>query len=147
QRSLRLVSMPPDARFHAIRNRYDIVFFPAHRESWWRGCVLGPFETGEFRMQDKQTEEVVARTTLWEMDLFRYTWQETCVGLLDLYVEPAFRRRGLAKYLMAQLLVHLHRQAMSLFEAHINLDNQAGLGLFHGLEFDQVDTGRCFRKS
>lgn len=146
QRQLDRMTLPADPRFSQIRQTYDIVYTPPGRGTWWREAVLGPVETIDFQLQHKQTAQMVARTTLWEMDLYRFQWNETAVGLLDLEVDVSFRRQGLARYLLAQLLLHLNRQSLSLFEAQIDLANQPATALVLNLGFKQIDVGRCFRR-
>lgn len=146
QRRLERVQVVPDLRFAALRQQYDIIYCPPARPTWWRECVLGPIEPIDFQVHDKRSHEVVASAALWEMDLFRATWQEIGVGLLHLEVEPTLRRRGLAKYLLSQLLMHLHRQSFSICEAQVETDNVAAAAMLGSLGFQQVDTGRQFRR-
>jgi ribosomal protein S18 acetylase RimI-like enzyme len=147
QRALQRAFMPSDARFIGLQPRYEIVGAPHSKAGWYRECVLGPIEAVEYRLRDKPSGEVTARVVLWDMATFGFGWGETAVGLLDLDVAPEHRRQGMAKFLLSHVLAHLHQQTFDRFEACIDLDNAAAVGLLRGLLFDQVDTGHCYRKS
>lgn len=146
QRPLARAYLPPDPRFGAIRQQYDVIASPYHGAGWWRECVFGPIETVEYRMQQKQQGPVVARCLLWDMETFHQSWGEACVGMLELSVQPGFRRQGLAKYLLSQILRHLRDQPFHLFEAIADPNDAAARGLLQGLEFQQVDVGYCYRR-
>jgi GNAT superfamily N-acetyltransferase len=146
QRALAKTNMPPDPRFGSIRQQFDVVASPYHGAGWWRECVLGPIEAVEYRLQLKPQGQAVARCVLWDMETFQQLWGQACVGMFELFVRPEFRRRGLAKYLLAQILRYLHDQPFHLFEGMADLSDPAALGLLQGLEFEQVDVGHCFRR-
>jgi ribosomal protein S18 acetylase RimI-like enzyme len=145
QRVLARVQVPPDPRFNLIRQRCDIIAAPYHQAGWWREAVLGPVEAVEYRLQEKQGGKALAQCVLWDMEPFRPSWGDACVGMIDLVVDPAYRRQGLARYLLSQVLRHLRDQPFGLFEALARLDDPATLGLLQGLEFEQVDVGHCYR--
>ncbi|MGL4549541.1 MAG: GNAT family N-acetyltransferase [Gemmataceae bacterium] len=146
QRSLTRLTSPADARFAALRGQYDIIAGAIRRAGWWRECVLGPVEAVEYRLQDKRTGAVGARTVLWDMDTFCMHWGESCVGLIEMTVDAGLRRRGLGKYLLTNVLRHLRERSFHQFEAWADLDDGPSVGLLEGLEFTQVDTGTAYVK-
>lgn len=146
QRALARVPAATDPRFTRLRGQYDILAGPLRRAGWWRECVLGPVEAVEYRLQDKQTGVMAARTVLWDMDTFGTYWGESCVGQFEMTVEPALRRQGLAKYLLLGVLQHLRERSFHRFEALADLDDAAGVGLLTGLGFQHVDTGTSYGK-
>jgi ribosomal protein S18 acetylase RimI-like enzyme len=145
QRSLDQPPATVDTRFPGHRNRYEIHAAPVHG-NWWRECVIGPLEMQDFRLVDKDTQQTHARCSLWEMEVYSGRWQEHGVGLLDFEVMPELRRRGLARFLLWQLLRHLREQFFSLIEIQVSPDNVAGVNLLRSLGFHVVDTGRGFRR-
>ncbi|MFO0876432.1 MAG: GNAT family N-acetyltransferase [Gemmataceae bacterium] len=145
-RSLKRTFLPTDPRFLGIHPKHDIVGAPLSRASWWRECVLGPIEAVEYRLQEKRGQAVVGRVVLWDMATFSMNWGESAVGLLDMEVRADLRRQGLGKYLLAQVLMHLHHQTFDRFEVCVDTSNAAMLGLLHGLGFEQVEMGHCFEK-
>jgi ribosomal protein S18 acetylase RimI-like enzyme len=147
QRPLDRAPNPPDARFPAHRQRYEVRVGPYSNPTWWRECVLGPAvdRSIEYRLIDRGSERCAGRVALWEMDTFSQQWGRYAVGVLDLEVAPPLRRQGLAKFLFSQVLRHLHEQVLHLIEVQAAEDNAAALGLLRGLGFTQVDVGRCYR--
>ena len=55
-------------------------------------------------------------------------------------------RKGLAKFLLAQILRHLHEQFFTAAEIQAAETNTALLNLIRGLGFTQVDRGSRFRR-
>jgi GNAT superfamily N-acetyltransferase len=146
RRALEKATIPNDARFAALRARYEIIAAPTSKAGWWRESVLGPIEAVSYRLEDKATRATDAEAVLWDMDLYFPCWGVSCVGLIDLVVAPQQRRQGLAKYLLSQVLRHLRDQPFHLFEARAGLDDPAALGLLRSLQFDQVEVGHCYRR-
>lgn len=137
-----------DGRFAELRQKYDVVIAPsAGVASWWRECVLGPLELIEFRLEEKGTGVIVARTRAWEMEGFGLRWNLPTVGLLEVETQPNLQRKGLAKFLLAQILRYLQDQFFGLVEIQAPQGNEAALALFKGLGFEQVDVGKLYRKT
>jgi ribosomal protein S18 acetylase RimI-like enzyme len=146
----RMLSQPVnivDGRFPALRKRYEVRIVPRIQAgNWWEECTLGPVEVVEFHLLDKTTDQVVGRTSVWEMDLFSWRWSQPAVGILQVEVQPEHRRQGLAKFLLAHMLRYLQEQYFGLTEVHVLEENQPCIKLFQSLGFEQVDTGRLYRK-
>lgn len=147
QRSLKQMQLPGDPRFQNIHPRFEILGAPFSHAGWWNECVLGPIEAVEYRLQEKETNQPVAQIVLWDMATFAQNWGENCVGMLDLQVEPAYRRQGLGKYLLMQVLLHLNQQSFERFEVCVDLENTIGMAMLQALGFTQVETGHCFRRN
>jgi ribosomal protein S18 acetylase RimI-like enzyme len=136
-----------DGRFPGFRKRFEVRIVPrSGRATWWEESTLGPVEVVEFHLQDKTTNQVVAQTAVWEMDLFSWRWSQPTVGILEVKVLPEFRRQGLAKFLIAQILRYLQEQYFGLTEVQVPDPNEAAIQLFLSLGFHQVDVGRLYRK-
>lgn len=147
QRHLASPVRTADARFTDLRRRFEIYLAPqTGTVSWWQECVLGPLELLEFRLKEKATAQTVARAAVWEMDSFTRRRNEASVGLFHLEVQEGYRRQGLAKFLLAHLLLNLQEQYFSTVEAQAMQENQAAIGLYRGLGFEQVDMGQIYRK-
>jgi GNAT superfamily N-acetyltransferase len=145
QRKLTQALAVTDARFPAFRTQYEIHAGALPVQSWWQECVLGPLEVVEFRLVERtQTATALARAVLWEMETFRPRWDDQAVGVLNVEVVPELRRRGLAKFLLAQVLRHLQEQFFSLVEVQVAAGDAAGLALAAQLGFQPVDSGRCW---
>lgn len=136
-----------DARFNALRRRYDVRIMPKiPLGSWWSECVLGLAEPVEFRLEEHVTNKLIARAVAWEMECFSATWNTPAVGILDITVREEYRRQGIARYLMAAIMRYLQEQYFGVAEIQVMQNNQAGVNLFRGLGFERVDIGRLYRK-
>jgi ribosomal protein S18 acetylase RimI-like enzyme len=146
QRPLDRPPVVADARFASCRQRYDIEVGPRSGTTWWQECVFGPLELHDYRLMEKATGKRVARASLWEMETYAPTWNEHAVGVAELETPPEGRRKGLAKFLMAQILRHLHEQFFTVAEIQAADTNTAALSLIRGLGFTQVDRGCRLRR-
>jgi len=136
-----------DGRFANLRRLYDIQIVPRPGIStWWEECTLGPTELLACCLEDKASHQVVARVDLWEMEGFRWRWNESPAGLLHLHVAPELRRQGLAKFLLSQVMRWLQDQYFNLVEIQVPAGNEAATKLVRGLAFEQVDIGRTYVK-
>jgi ribosomal protein S18 acetylase RimI-like enzyme len=147
-RSLAEPVITADGRFPALRKQFEVRIAPkSGAGTWWQECVQGPVETVEFLLEEKSTGQVVARTSVWEMDGFSWRWNLPCVGILHLEVREDLRRQGLAKFLLTQLLRYLQEQYFGLAEVQATERNQAAIDLYQSVGFQQVDAGRLYKKA
>jgi ribosomal protein S18 acetylase RimI-like enzyme len=136
-----------DPRFAGLRRRFDVQVLPRARVgTWWEESILGQLEPVEFRLEEKKTAQTAARVSYWEMEGFSWRWNYPAAGVMDIQVRADLRRQGLAKFLVSQLLRHLQEQYFGLAEVQTLDQNQAAIALFRSLGFEQVDTGRSYRK-
>lgn len=146
RRSLARLPAIMDTRFGAIRTHFDIVGCALRRATWWQESTLGPVDAVEYYLQDRATRSIPARMVLWDMEPFHLQWGESCVGLIDLFVQENCRRLGLAKYLVFHVLRHLRERSFSQFEAAVDMANPALMALLHTLEFEPIGAGMCYYK-
>lgn len=147
QRNLDEVISVADPRFTFLKRRFDFEVVPRMRpETWWKVCLWGEIEPVECQLVDKETKEVKARASYWEMTEFGQKWGTPAVGLLDLDVAEDMRGQGLGKYLLYQTLRHLQEQFFQTVEMQVVDGNLPALELFEKLGFDCVDEGYCFGK-
>ena len=136
-----------DPRFTGLRRRFEPQVLPRTKiGTWWEECLLGQLEPIEFRLEEKKTALLAARASFWEMDGFSWRWNYPAAGVMDIQVRADLRRQGVGKFLLAQLLRHLQEQYFGVAEVQTFEQNQVAIGLFRSLGFEQVDTGRQYRK-
>jgi ribosomal protein S18 acetylase RimI-like enzyme len=136
-----------DTRFMGHRQRYELRDDArAHLGSWWRDCVFGLIEPLEFYLHDRPTGARVARALVWEMEGFGVLWNQPAVGLGDIEVHPEFRRQGLGKFFVSQILRRIQEQYYELAEAQAPEDDTPSVGLLRSLGFTQVDAGRLYER-
>jgi ribosomal protein S18 acetylase RimI-like enzyme len=147
QRSLRGSLNVVDTRFAALRRRFEFLAQPRKGiTTWWRECVLGLVELHDFCLEEKTSGEPVARASVWEMEGYSRSWNESALGLVELGVRPDLRRQGLARFLLAQMFRYLQDQYFSLVEVQIPETQEPALNLYRSLGFQQVDTGHVYRR-
>ena len=137
-----------DARFVAIRRRFELLAQPRKGiATWWQECVLGPIELYDVLLRDRASGEVGARAAAWEMLGFCRPAGAPAFGIMDLQVRDGLRRQGLAKFLLVHLLRYVQEQCFALVEVQVNERNEPAARLYQGIGFEQVDTGRVYRKA
>ena len=80
------------------------------------------------------------------METFGPRWNEHAIGLSDLEVVPELRRQGLAKFLLGQIIRHLHEQFFTLLEVHARDNNDPALSFLRLFGFKQVDKGFSYKR-
>ena len=136
-----------DTRFMGHRQRFELREDARdHLGSWWRDCVFGLIEPLEFYLLDKPTGARVARALAWEMEGFGFLWGQPAVGVVGIEVRPEFRRQGLGKFLVTQILRRIQEQYYELVEAQAPEDDGPSVGLLRSLGFTQVDAGRLYER-
>ena len=80
------------------------------------------------------------------MEGLSWRWGAPSVGVVDLFVHEPFRRQGLAKLLLANVLQYLQDQYFAIVEVHVGEIDQPALALFRGLGFEPVDAGSSYHK-
>jgi ribosomal protein S18 acetylase RimI-like enzyme len=148
QRSLEQPVKTFDPRFLALRPRYEVQLgAPRSLHGWWRESILGAVDPLQAEVVERQSGAQVARALVWEMDGFSWRWQRPAVGIFDFFVEPAFRRLGLGKFLLVQLLRQLQEQFLVVAELHVAETDEIGLRFVRSVGFEQVDVGQVFEKA
>lgn len=136
-----------DHRFGQVAKRYETQVLPGYSFStWYRECCLGALEPIEFQLQSRQTGHWAARCLFWEMREYQSKYGTMPAGVIDVQVRQEFRKQGLAKYMLHQLLKYLQEIQMGLVEIQVQEQDTAGLRVVKSLNFEHVDTGVAFRK-
>ena len=146
----RPLDRPPvvaDGRFAAYRPRYEIQVGPRPGTTWWQECVFGPLELHDYRLTEKATGKWVARASLWEMETVQPDVERTRRRPGRAGGSPDMRRKGLGKFLMAQILRHLHEQFFTWPRSRRRRRTSRRCNLIRGLGFTQVDRGCRFRQA
>ena len=137
-----------DVRFAAHRGRYDTRIGPRKEVgTWWQEATLGVIEPFDFRLEEKAGGKLAALASVWEMEGFSWRWNQPAVGFTEVEVRSDLRRQGLAKFVMTQALRYLQDQFFGIAEVQTVEQNEAAVHLYRGLGFEQVDTGRAYRRA
>ncbi len=120
-------------------------FMPPPRH-WWEACVTGGQDRMRFALRERSTGAEIAHVIFWDIEPLATSWGIPTVGMTDLWVDPAHRRKRAATHLLNEALRHVQRRGASVVEAQAMEGNEAGLALYKALGFTQVDSGRVLRR-
>jgi len=114
--------------------------------NWWEACVWGTQVRDHFELIEKSSEQVIATTSFWDVQPLSACWGVSTAGMCDLYVDPQWRRRGCATYLLGEVFRLLKRRSVGTVEAQTMSTNEAALAFYEKLGFVEVDQGVVYRK-
>ena len=114
--------------------------------NWWEACVWGCQVRDHFQLIEKSSQQVLATTSFWDVQPLSASWGVCTAGMCDLYVDPEWRRRGCATYLLGEAFRLLKRRGVGTVEAQTMSTNEAALAFYGQLGFVEVDRGVVFRK-
>jgi GNAT superfamily N-acetyltransferase len=138
---------PVDRQQMQIRRNTDVEVLDDPRpRTWWEACIMSPFDRTVFQLRPRGGAAAVASATFWIMEPFAAARGVRTSGLIDVQVEPAERKKGLATYLVAESLRQLSEQGFAQAEVQTMQANTAALRMYRKLGFQQVDSGAVFRK-
>jgi ribosomal protein S18 acetylase RimI-like enzyme len=129
-------------RLYRVEPEYDPRF-----KCWWDACTIGQMERVRHRVFARRTGALCGSVTFWDMERMSTSWGVHTTGLMDLEIQPEFRRQGLGLFLVGEALRHMQTSGMALAEVQMDEKNQAAVALFHKLGFQQVDRGIVLRKT
>ncbi len=130
-----------------IRRDYNIhaEFDPPPR-SWWEACTLGHAERMKFELVKRSTNKKCGEVTFWDMQPLATHWGVHAAGMFDLLIQPEHRRSGMATFLIGEALRQLREHGSTVAEVQTQIDDQANVGLFRKLGFEEIDHGFSFVK-
>jgi ribosomal protein S18 acetylase RimI-like enzyme len=147
QRDLASFEAVVDRRQMQVRRQMvvEVTVDPPSR-TWWEACILGEFDLTRFALVPRGGGPALATATFRGMELTRTSSPSRTTALVDLYVDEAYRRRGLAVFLLSEAFRQFVRQGITTVEAQAMQHNVAALGLYGKLNFQQTGQGSVFRK-
>lgn len=138
---------PIDRKQMTLRRQYTVSQLndPAP-SSWWDACVNQPTDRQRFFALD-ETREIKGTVDVWSIAPMGQSWGVNAVGISELKILEATRRKGLGTYLLAEALKVVAAEGAALAETHIPTDNAAALKVFKMLGFEEVDVSISLSKS
>ncbi len=123
------------------------VAFDMPTRTWWEACTWGEFELTRFDLAPREGGPPVASALFRSMEPAGTTGVGRAAGLLELAVDPAHRRRGLALFLLNEAFRQFIRQGIMHVETQAAETNAAALGLFRKLSLQETGRGGVWRKN
>jgi GNAT superfamily N-acetyltransferase len=114
--------------------------------NWWEACTLGEFELTRFEMVLRTGGPPVATALFRNMEPAGNNALGRRAGLLEFYVDPTYRRRGYAIFLLSEVFRQFQRQAINIVEAQAMESNTPAINLYHKLGFKPIGEGKVYRK-
>ena len=126
----------------ALRRQYQINAVADPLESsWWESCTVGMAERDRFSVYDKSNQNVCGSVSYWDVQPLANHWGVLARGMYNLSVSEELRRCGIATFLVGESLRHLMQQGIGIVEAQTRESDQAAIGVFSKLGFEQVSHG------
>ena len=88
----------------------ETIDFPTR--NWWEACTLGEFDLTRFEMVPRGGGPAVARAIFRSMEPTGTNSSGRRSGLIELHVDPAYRRRGYAVFLLSEVFRQLRARAL-----------------------------------
>ena len=114
--------------------------------TWWDACTLGLFYLTRFELVPRGASAAAATATFRNMDLTPDVARPENVGLIDVWVEESFRRRGAALFLLGEAFRQFAREGGTTVQVQAMQHNLAALNLYRKLGFRQIGQGSVLRK-
>ncbi len=116
------------------------------QKTLWDAYVRGDFHITRFELHSRRGKECLGYAVLREMDLLDTFATTRNVGLMELWIEPEHRRKGLVTFLLSEIFHQLVRQGVAAVDVQTMRDNRAGVAFYRKLGFEEIDQGVVFRK-
>lgn len=138
---------PRDPKLLYLRRQVRLdVFEDTLPDGWWQALAIGMFRPSRFLLRRRADNTPIARASAWEIACgFGIGDGRPRTGLIELEVEPAYRRQGFGRLLVAEVMRHSREQLSELLVAHTPESNLAAQALYAGLGFEQVEATTTFR--
>ena len=118
----------------------------APSRSWWEACTVGEFDLTRYDLVPRGGGSVVATATFRSMEPCGAAAAGCSSGLVELWVNEAYRRRGVALFLLSEVFRQFLRQGIMHVEAQTDQTNAAALAVFQKLGFQRFAEGGVWRK-
>ena len=147
RRDLATFEATVDRRQMQIRRQMvvEVAVDPPSR-TWWEACILGQFDLTRFALVPRGGGPPAATATFRTTEFTDTSSPGRVMALIELVVAEAYRRRGLALFLLSEAFRQFTRQGITTVEAQAMQHNVAALGMYHKLNFQQIGQGSVFRK-
>lgn len=114
--------------------------------NWCDACNFGLTSRVGFTLKDRKSAQVVGTLVYWDMEPLVRNWGVNGMGLVELWVIPELRQKGIATYMVGESLRQLKQQGVALVEIQHPADDPVMSSLCNKLGFQSVDSTVMFEK-
>ncbi len=138
---------PKDPKMLFLRRQVRLdVFEDTLPDGWWQALAIGLFRPTRFALRHRTDNALIAQATVWEIACgFGIGDGRPRTGLIDLEVEPTYRRQGFGRLMVTEVMRYAREQLSELVAAHTDATNAAARHLYTGLGFEPVETTTTYR--
>jgi ribosomal protein S18 acetylase RimI-like enzyme len=133
-------------QMHVRRQMMVEVTADAPTRSWWEASILGEFDVTRFDLVPRGGGTRAATTTFRSMEANGANSAGRSAGLVEVFVEESYRRRGLAIFVLCEAFRQFLRQGIMHVDVQANQSNTAAIEMFRKLGFQQVEQAGLWRK-
>jgi len=135
-----------DPRAALIRRQTQLEFLddavPPH---WWQNLALGDFQTMKARLLSRSDGAPIAQAEAWDMGWFGRGDGRSRIGLINLEVMAAHRRKGYGRFLVTEIFRRARENLVASVAVQTSAVNEAALSLYASLGFQPVDQATLYR--
>jgi ribosomal protein S18 acetylase RimI-like enzyme len=136
-----------DRRQMQVRRQMIVeVMVDAPTRTWWEACTVGPFELTRFELVPRGGGSPVATATFRSLEPSGTASVGRAVSVIDVSVDPSYRRRGLAVFLLSEVFRQFLRQGIVYVDVQARQTDLVAVGMLGKLGFQQVEQGGLLRK-
>lgn len=148
QRQMSTFRPPIDRKLMQVRRQFVVepqIDPPA--AGWWDACMFVGHDLTVFDIRQRSSGECVGRALFWEMEPIASSWGMHAAGIVEVSIDEAYRRQGLATFLLGEAFRQLQTQGTTLVEVQSAAEDKPPQGLFLKLGLAPVDNGTRLVKS
>jgi len=148
QRSLEDFRPIVDRQMIQLRRATELktIIDPASRNRW-EAMTIGEFDLTRFELATRRPAATVASLTVRDMGPPAPHLPGPAAGVLDLFVDEAHRRQGMATFLLSESLKQLMQQGIGSVQVHVSDDSPAGMALCRKLGLEPSGTAVRFLRT
>lgn len=114
-------------------------------DNWWEAIAIGNDRPTCFQLLAKADDRELARATTWDMNGFSRRDNRLRIGLIAMGVDPAHRRKGYGRHLVAEILRRSRTELISVVALQTRATNTPALELYQSLGFAPSETSILYR--
>ncbi len=114
--------------------------------SWWEALALGDFHRTTHHLIARSGGGNLAHARTWDMAWFGRDDGLSRLGLIDVEVNPQFRRKGYGRHLVNEIVKFARAGSSQVVSVQTRSTNSAALTMYAAAGFEPVQTATLFRK-